>query len=84
MRHVTDPPIDHLIATVKKAGERIAQAEAERGAAADDRALAIADLATAIGPTDAARKLDVALSTIQKARDRAKLVRALRAAGKAS
>jgi len=76
---MTGTTIDNLLAAEKMARDRIAAAEQERARAADDRALAIADLADAIGPTDTARRLETSLSTVQKFRDRAKLVRLQRA-----
>jgi hypothetical protein len=75
--------VDALLAAERDARDRIAAAEQARAAAADDRALAVAELAAVLGPTEAARRLGVTLTVVQSARNRAKLVRALRAAGQA-
>lgn len=80
----TDPmdptDIDALLEAERRAREDIKTAETARAEAADRRALVIDQLASAVGPTDAARRIGASLSAVQKSRDRAKLVRALHAA----
>lgn len=67
-----------LVVKERKARDAMERAVLARARAADDRALATAELAEGIGPTAAARALGVTLTVVQRARDRARAVRAER------
>lgn len=76
---VDQADIDRLVEAERQARADIKAAEDARTEAADRRALAIHELANAVGPAQAAKHFGLAVSALQKPRDRAKFLLATRA-----
>lgn len=75
MPNPDEPLAARAMAAIARCDADIAEAKAAGERGTDARHLAIAELAEAVGPTDASRRLGVALSTVGKSRDLAKRIR---------